>query len=524
MRAKLNPGLVREADTGTRLQYLLDFENYLDQCGFTRRTIKLNLGTGRHFLVWLEGTHTQLKLVNGSTIRRFRDHNCQCPPPPGTGFRYGTDRIGNNTIRERVRGANSFLRLLEKSGHTDHPAELDLARDLLETFLDDCRLVGHTPHTIHTSRAAAGHFLTWLHQSRISIRDVNEDIVRRFFEHDCVCPGKYSGVSEHCLTSDYGCIIRRFARYLVSKHILRDVFKPREEPLCSKLSDFHNWLRRHRGISEHTIREHDRAVCALLEHLGDDPGLYDAASIRDALLHKSQKSSLAAARRVAGSMRMYLRFLASNGSCAGSLVGAVPKFAAWKLSTLPKYISVDDVERVIESCDLDTAAGIRDRAILLLLARLGLRAGDVLKLRLSDIHWNQARLHLCGKSGQSAVLPLPQDVGDAVLDYMEKARPNVDEERMFLRVYAPHRGLAGPNAITMLVRQALKRAGVQSPGGQGAHLLRHSAATALIRSGTSLETIGALLRHQSPITTTIYAKVDVPMLQELTQPWIGDVR
>lgn len=523
MRARVNLNLARQADTGTRLQYLLEFETYLSRRGFSRSAIQNYRGLARHFLVWLKSIGATLKSIDGVTVRNFRDHSCQCPPPAGIGPRYGSDGMSKSTLKSRVSGVNHFVQFLEKTGRTEHPDEAGFCRNLLTEYLAECTVQGHTPNTIATKRAALSHFLAWLQQSRISVGNVNEDIVSLFFEHDCVCPGKFRGVAKHCRSSDYGWAIRRFVRYLVLKEILPDVFKSHQKPLCEKLSDFHDWLRRHRGVSECTILEHDRAVCTLLEHLGDDPRLYDAASVRDALLYQSRKSSLAAARRLAGSMRMYLRFLASNGDCAGSLVGAVPKFAAWKLSTLPKYIAADDVERVIESCNPKTAVGIRDRAILLLLARLGLRAGDVVKLRLSDIHWNQARLHLCGKSGQSAVLPLPQDVGDAVLDYIEKARPNVDEERVFLRVYAPHRGFARANAVTMLVRQAVKRAGVQSPGGQGAHLLRHSAATGLIRSGASLETIGALLRHQAPNTTAIYAKVDVPMLQELAQPWIGDL-
>lgn len=523
MRAKVNLGLARQEDTGTRLQYLVEFETYLNQRGFRRTSIRNDRGTARHFMVWLETIGTPLGSIDGATIRSFRGHSCQCPPPAGIGPRYGSDGISKSTLGSRVRGANNFVAFLEKTGRTEHPDEVEFSRNLLTEYLSECKVQGHTPNTIATKRAAIAHFLIWLHQSRISIRSVNEDTVSRFFGHDCVCPGKFWSVSKRCLTSDYGWAIRRFVRFLVSKEILSEVFKPREKPLCATLRDFHEWLRRYRGVTECTIHEHDKAVCTLLPQLGDDPRQYDAALVRNVLLYQSRQSSLAGARRLASSMRMYLRFLASNGSCAGSLVGAVPKFAAWKLSTLPKYIAVDDVERVIESCDVGTAVGIRNRAILLLLARLGLRAGDVVTLRLSDIHWNQARLHLCGKSGQSAVLPLPQDVGDAMLDYIEKARPNVAEERVFLRVYAPHRGFARPNAITMLVREALKRAGVQSPGGQGAHLLRHSAATSLIRSGTSLEAIGALLRHQAPNTTAIYAKVDVPMLQEMTQPWIGDL-
>jgi integrase len=183
-------------------------------------------------------------------------------------------------------------------------------------------------------------------------------------------------------------------------------------------------------------------------------------------------------------------------------------------------LPLDDIERVIDSCDLTTRIGIRDRAILLLLARLALRGNDVVNLRLSDIDWRHAQLQVCGKSKRAVRLPLPQEVGDALLDYIEHARPRVDEDKVFLRALPPYRP---PGKISHVVSLALQRAGVDSPSGRGAHLIRHSAATGLVRSGASLESIGALLRHRSPNSTAIYAKVNVPMLQEVAQPWIGEL-
>ena len=179
---------------------------------------------------------------------------------------------------------------------------------------------------------------------------------------------------------------------------------------------------------------------------------------------------------------------------------------------------------MIVSCNVTTPVGLRDRAILLLLARLALRAGDVVHLRLSDLDWENARVRVCGKSRREAGLPLPQDAGDAVLDYIEHARPRIGDDRVFLTVRAPYRPFTSSNAITDIVIQALKRAGMHDVKPKGAYLFRHSAATNLLRAGASLDVIGALLRHRSPDTTVIYAKTDRPMLLEVAQPWIGDGR
>ena len=162
------------------------------------------------------------------------------------------------------------------------------------------------------------------------------------------------------------------------------------------------------------------------------------------------------------------------------------------------------------------------RAILLLLSRLALRAGDIVALRLEDMDWRDALVRVCGKSRRQECLPLPQDAGDAVLDYVENARPRIPGDRVFLTERAPHRPFACSSSITSVVVRALARAGLEDVRPQGAYLFRHSAATGMLRSGQSLEAIGALLRHRSMETTAIYAKTDAPMLLEVAQPWIGD--
>ena len=242
-----------------------------------------------------------------------------------------------------------------------------------------------------------------------------------------------------------------------------------------------------------------------------DVARYDATLLRDAVLPKFERMSLVQSRLLTTPFRAYLRDLASTAQCDAGLLGAVPTARTWRLAAIPRYLTQEDLERVIASCDPSTAVGVRDRAILLLLARLGLRVADVSGLRLEDIDWTRARLIVSGKSRMSSGLPLPQDIGDALLEYVERVRPRVDEAKVFLRIVGPPRPFKRSRAVTSVAQRALRRAGVGGSGPRGAHVFRHSVATGLLRSGATLEVVGALLRHRLPATTAIYAAYAPPL-------------
>ncbi len=215
--------------------------------------------------------------------------------------------------------------------------------------------------------------------------------------------------------------------------------------------------------------------------------------------------------------RAFLRFLAATGRCPVGLDHAIPGYASWKLSTVPRFLEPGEVQCVLEACVAEEARGQRDRAVLLLLARLGLRAGEVAGLTFRDIDWGNGRIAVCGKARRQEWLPLPQKVGDAILRYLQEFRPALKSDHVFARVHAP----LGPltrGSVTDIVRSALRRAGVKAPI-NGAHVFRHSAATAMLRGGASLAAIGAVLRHRSPSTTAHYAKIDFDLLAEVAQPW-----
>ncbi len=275
----------------------------------------------------------------------------------------------------------------------------------------------------------------------------------------------------------------------------------------------------HRGVKAPTVDRYHRLIEKMLPALGCDPGAYDAALVRKVLLHHIDQLSRGYAKTYVVALRAFLRFLAAQGRCRSHLDRAVPTVPEWKLSALPRYLETDDVERVITSCDLSKPHGVRDRAILLLLARLGLRAGDIMAMRLDDLDWDAGTVRVLGKGRREVCLPLPQDAGEAVIDYLVKARPKADTDRVFLCTNAPVRPIGNSSTISGIVRSALQRAGIQDPPSKGSHLLRHSAATAMLRSGASLDMIATVLRHESSDTTAHYAKVDIELLRQIVQPW-----
>jgi len=234
-----------------------------------------------------------------------------------------------------------------------------------------------------------------------------------------------------------------------------------------------------------------------------------------ARLHHPKRSKL-----MTTALRSLLQYARYRGLISIDLRASVPSVASWSMASIPRALSSDQVQRLLTYCDRHTALGRRNWAILLLLARLGLRAGEIVELTLEDLDW--AAAELCIRRGASDLdqLPLPQDVGAALADYLRHARPACCSRRVFVRMRAPHRGFASSVAICSIVRRTLERAGL-NPALKGAHLLRHSVATQMLRQGASLAEIGELLRHRSQQTTMIYAKVDLDLLRPLALSWPG---
>jgi site-specific recombinase XerD len=278
-------------------------------------------------------------------------------------------------------------------------------------------------------------------------------------------------------------------------------------------------MRHHRGAAPGTIVRFETLLVGVLPQLGPDPIAYDPSMLRNVVLEEGRCRGRHHARLLVAAMRAWLRFLTAEGRCPAHLDQALPTIVKWHLAQLPEHLDLDEIERVIGSCDLTTPLGVRDRAILLLLARLGLRAADITGMRPGDIDWERGTLRVRGKGRREVCLPLPQDAGEALIEYLRRARPLADLDRVFLCAQAPYRPFATSMSIADIVRRALRRAGITRLRSHGAHLLRHSAATAMLGAGASLETIATVLRHRSSETTVQYAKVDQTLLLSIAQPW-----
>lgn len=388
----------------------------------------------------------------------------------------------------------------------------------IERFAADLAAQRYSPLTIEGYTASARHFAAWLGGEVISIDAIDDDVVRRFAEHRCQCPG---GRQWQRVSPNYWRRSRRFVFFLQRIGVARAPLKVvAPHPL---LDDYESWLRVHRGLTERTIARHVRLLHRLLPELGTATHDYDATRVRDVVRKWRARTGSANLRTVTSALRSYLRYLAGAGLCRPHLDHAIPTVLQWRLSSLPRYLSASDVDRVIASCDQLITGRLRSRAILLLLSRLALRAGDVAGLRLSDLDWSAGMLHLSGKARRQVRLPLPQDVGDALIAYIDHERPRVDHEAVFVTMIAPYQPFSQSSHVSTTVALALKRAGISDPPSRGASLLRHSAATSMLRSGATLEAVGTMLRHRSLDMTAHYAKVDILMLEQVAQPWPGDL-
>jgi site-specific recombinase XerD len=289
------------------------------------------------------------------------------------------------------------------------------------------------------------------------------------------------------------------------------------------------YLRDRQGLAASTIERY-RTVARQFLHERFDGGAIDLRSLHagDVIAFAQRQSRCLqppALKCVTNAMRSFLRYVQYRGEATSALAAAVPAVAAWTTTpAMPKAISPEHAQRAIDSCDLDTGGGLRDRAVLLLLARLGLRSNEIITLQLEDCDWDSGSLRVRGKNGREQLLPMPADVGAAIAAYLRHGRPMSNDRHVFLRSIAPIRGLMpGSDAVGTIVRHALQRAQVDAPH-RGSHQFRHALAVRMLQAGASLGEIGEVLRHQNPQTTSIYARVDINALRSLTMPWPGGVQ
>lgn len=288
------------------------------------------------------------------------------------------------------------------------------------------------------------------------------------------------------------------------------------------IEEYRTYLAKERGLAPSTIHERLAVARLFLAGRPEADGLnlkeLTAAEVTAFVVQETRGRRVGSAQWIVTGVRVLLRFLYVSGKIPSPLAQAVLGVAGWRLSTLPKNLEPTEVDRLLANCNQTTPVGLRDFAILTMMVRFGLRAGEVAALKLSDIDWRHGEMVIHGKGNREDRLPLPTDVGEAIVAWLKRGRPASNDAHVFTRIRAPHRGLA-MRGVSNVVRRACVRAGLPPVG---AHRLRHTAATQMLRSGAGLAEIGQVLRHQSSAATAIYAKVDRTSLSALARPWPGD--
>jgi integrase/recombinase XerD len=285
------------------------------------------------------------------------------------------------------------------------------------------------------------------------------------------------------------------------------------------LAEFRAWLGRERGLSPVSVRCYSKQAKYFLAAVGGPAAVsgLDAGKVTAFMVDYSKDRNGWSAKAMVTSLRAFLRFAHATGRTAVPLAGAVPAVASWRLSALPRGLSQAEIGRLLAGCDRETAAGLRDYAVLSLLARLGLRGAEAAGLRLDDIDWRAGEIAVTGKGSRTERLPLPAPAGEALAAWLTEGRPRCGSRAVFVTVRRPYRQLT-PEAVRAVMGRACDRAGLER---RGSHRFRHALATEMLRAGASLPEIGQVLRHRSMLSTSVYAKVDQDALRPLARPWPG---
>ena len=368
-------------------------------------------------------------------------------------------------------------------------------------------------------RLAAG-FSRWLKQKGIALHRVDADQVARYLRHRRrqVRPGPGDAAA-----------LRHLLEFLRREGVIaaEAIAARRLTPVERSVHAYVEYLRDARALASATITNYAPFIRAfLMDRFGGGPLRLARLTAHDVVRfvqRQAPRLHLKRAKLLTSALRSFFQYARYQGAVTLDLAAAVPTVANWSMSSIPRAIGDEQVHQLLASIDRRTVMGRRDYAIVLLLARLGLRANEVAGLDLEDINWTAGQVSVRGKRGHRTALPLPADVGAAIAAYLRHGRPPSSSRRVFLRSKAPIQGFLGQCAIGSIIRHRLHRAGIAAPT-TGAHQFRHALATRMLRHGASLAEIGEILRHRSPQTTMVYAKVDLPALRTLALPWPGGTR
>jgi len=397
----------------------------------------------------------------------------------------------------------------------EHEGPLDCYIDLVVQRLREQQF---SPESVRTQVLHVADLSRWLQARELSVDALTAAVIDEY------CQGQRPGVP---LRQGHRAALRRLVAILREQGVCQDVAPVALSPRQRAEEDFARYLGVERGLAPATLVNYVPFVSQLLrERFGRGPirlPRLRATDIIGFVQRHAHDFCPGRTKLMLTALRSFLRHLHLRGDIGAELAACVPCVPRWALTEVPKFLPHGAVRQVLKHCERRSACGMRDYAILLLLSRLGLRAGEVVSLTLDDIDWRAGQLTLHCKGHRSAQVPLIAEVGEALARYIQHGRPRCTTRRVFIRGRAPRDGFANSSAICCIVERALARAGVHSAR-KGAHLFRHTLATQMLRHGASLGEIGQVLRHRHPDTTLIYAKVDLGALRALAVAWPGGVR
>lgn len=364
-------------------------------------------------------------------------------------------------------------------------------------------------------------FGCWLTEQNLTAAEITDDLVGRYIGdlHRSARPGYSKGYRPHNARG-----LPRLLDLLRGSSVLPPVVAL-EQPGSDPLQEFDRYLERVRGAARATRVGYLREVRGFVKHLfgGSDPHWAEIGPehVASYITLRAAKLPITCRRDPITPMRAFLRYMSGEGLLSAHLEYAIPPIRQWKHAALPAALSPDELGKVLALPCERTVKSLRDRAIIMLLARLGLRASEVLRLNLEDVEWRQAKLLVrAGKNHRERVLPLPEDVGQALTAYLKDGRPSADRRAMFLNLCYPYRPLGSSQTIWTIATQALRQAGVSTPR-PGAHVFRHTVATHMVCGGATFKSVSDVLGHQTLGVTGIYAKLDLAALAKVALPWPG---
>lgn len=387
----------------------------------------------------------------------------------------------------------------------------------IEDFITHLRGDGYAERTLRKKRSVVGAFARWSRRIKLAIAALSEVEMERFVAR---LPRK-----RKARRAFESAALRQFLQHL---HRTARIASASAEDECASTLEveqrYVDFLRKERGLADNSVRVyaphiHNLLLALISKHGSVSLEKLNAEMVHSFLLERARERSSEWTRLMATALRSFFRFLFYRGEIAVDFSVYVPTVRKWRQSGLPVLLSPDEVERALAVPDRSTASGQRDYAILLLLARLALRAGEIVALELGDIRWRTAEIVIHSKGRRLDHLPLPADVGEAMAHYLRSGRGASASRGVFLRSHAPRVSLRGPAAVGHIVRKVLARAGIRRAARGAAHLFRHALASRMIQHGAAISEISEVLRHRSQSTTEIYAKVDICSLREVARHW-----